>query len=236
MIGVRSYIAVLCVMLLAAPASCFAADPPQSQTEQAGAGLPLPLGAPVAERSGLVGKITNPYRPVTAPPNNLANTSRLDSLLRAGNLYLSLQDTIALALENNLDIAIQRYGPLLADAALRQALAGGSARGVSTSVLSGPSSASVSSSGYHGRHEQQRRRDLQQRHFERRGCGRDLFRRTGDSQPGPGDHRHFELGPFDHAAEQRVPHRDQFADPTPVPEQLRNPAELPYGHHRQPRA
>ena len=75
MIGVRSYIAVLCVMLLAAPAGGFAADPPQSQTGQPGASQPLPLGAPTAERRHLVGKITNPYRPVTAPPNNLANTS-----------------------------------------------------------------------------------------------------------------------------------------------------------------
>ena len=81
------------------------------------------------------------------PPNNLNNSTRIESLLRAGNLYLSLQDTIALALENNLDIAIQRYGPQLADAALRPAQAGGFARGVSTSVTAGPSSASVSSTG-----------------------------------------------------------------------------------------
>ncbi len=58
-----------------------------------------------------------------------------------------MQDTIALALENNLDIAIQRYGPQLADAALLSAQAGGFARGVSTTVTAGPSSASVSSSG-----------------------------------------------------------------------------------------
>ena len=81
------------------------------------------------------------------PPIRLANSPRLESLLRAGNLYLSLQDAIALALENNLDIAIQRYGPQLADAALRQAEAGGFARGVSTSVTAGPSSASVTSAG-----------------------------------------------------------------------------------------
>jgi outer membrane protein len=145
MTGIRSYLAVLCVLLFAAPAGGFAADSPQSQPGQPGASSPPQQ--PAAASSGIVARITGPYRPVETPPNNLTNTSRLDSLLRAGNLYLSLQDTIALALENNLDIAIQRYGPLLADAALRQALAGGSARGVSTSVLSGPSSASVSSSG-----------------------------------------------------------------------------------------
>ena len=58
-----------------------------------------------------------------------------------------MQDAIALALENNLDIAIQRYGPQMADAAVLQAEAGGFARGVSTSVTAGPNSASVSSSG-----------------------------------------------------------------------------------------
>jgi outer membrane protein TolC len=98
-------------------------------------------------KTSIFGKITNPYKPVEQPTNDLNNTPRLDSLLRAGNLYLSLQDTIALALENNLDIAIQRYGPQLAEAALRQAKAGGFARGVSTGVLAGPASASVSSSG-----------------------------------------------------------------------------------------
>jgi outer membrane protein len=146
MTDIRSYLAVLCALLLLAPAGGFASDPQQTQPGQPGASAP-PTGPPVTAKTGLLSKITNPYRAVEEPPNNLADSPRIESLLRAGNLYLSLQDTIALALENNLDIAIQRYGPLLADAALRQALAGGSARGVSTGVLSGPSSASVSSSG-----------------------------------------------------------------------------------------
>jgi outer membrane protein len=132
MTGIRSHIAVLCALLLIAPAGSFAADPPQ---QQANAG------------NSLIQRITGPYRPTEAPPIRLANSARLESLLRAGNLYLSLQDAIALALENNLDIAIQRYGPQLADAALRQAEAGGFARGVSTSVTAGPSSASVTSAG-----------------------------------------------------------------------------------------
>jgi outer membrane protein TolC len=58
-----------------------------------------------------------------------------------------MQDTIALALENNLDIAIQRYGPQIAEAAVMQAEAGGFARGVNTTVLPGPSGATVSTSG-----------------------------------------------------------------------------------------
>jgi outer membrane protein TolC len=100
-----------------------------------------------ASTHGIVSRVSDPYRPRLVPPPNTGNSGRIESLLRAGNLYLSLQDAIALALENNLDIAIQRYGPQLADAAVLQAEAGGFARGVSTTVTAGPSSASVSSSG-----------------------------------------------------------------------------------------
>src|SRR5579872_1803535 len=57
----------------------------------------------------------------TVAPAKLANTPRLESLVRAGNLYLSAEDVIALALENNLDIAVQRYGPYLAREVLLRA-------------------------------------------------------------------------------------------------------------------
>src|SRR5262245_33969511 len=92
---------------------------------------------------GNFARVTRPYRPVQVPPISLANSGRLESLLRAGNIYLSLQDAIALALENNIDIEIQRYGPQIADAGVLFAEAGGFARGVSTSALTGPSSASA---------------------------------------------------------------------------------------------
>ena len=45
-------------------------------------------------------------------------------MLRDGNLYLSLDDAIALALENNLDIAYMRYQPLVADTDILRARAG----------------------------------------------------------------------------------------------------------------
>jgi outer membrane protein TolC len=78
------------------------------------------------------GGLFHAYRqPVVLPPD-LSNSGRMESLLRAGNLYLSLQDSIALALENNLDIAIQRYGPLQAESDLKRAQAGGFLRGSSS--------------------------------------------------------------------------------------------------------
>ena len=47
--------------------------------------------------------------PVTVPPVRLANSERLSDLIRAGKLYLTAQDAIALALENNIDIEVARY-------------------------------------------------------------------------------------------------------------------------------
>ena len=74
--------------------------------------------------------ILRPYLPQTVPPVRLYNSSRLSTLLRAGKLYLTVQDAIALAVENNLGLEINRYGPLLAQSALERAQAGGPLRGV----------------------------------------------------------------------------------------------------------
>jgi outer membrane protein len=90
-----------------------------------------------------LGWLTRPYQQRTVPPINLANTDRLEALVRAGNLYLTAQDVIALALENNLDIEIQRYGPLLAREVTRRAKGGGSLRSVGVGVAAGPQSVSL---------------------------------------------------------------------------------------------
>jgi outer membrane protein TolC len=137
----RSVLALLCAVLMLTPAGGFAADNPAPQ--QGTATSPVPDERP----GGFLGKIQTPYRAKEVAPINVSNTNRLEQLLRAGNLYLSLQDTIALALENNLDIAIQRYNPMIAEANLLQAMAGGFARGVSTNVTAGPSSATVNAAG-----------------------------------------------------------------------------------------
>jgi hypothetical protein len=64
-------------------------------------------------------------------------------LVRAGNLYLSVQDVIALVLENNLDIAVQRYSPFLSREVLRRAESGNILRGVDTPIVAGPTSVST---------------------------------------------------------------------------------------------
>ena len=92
---------------------------------------------------GSLGWLLNPYRARYVPPVNLSNSPRLESLVRAGNLYLSSQDVIALAIENNIDVEVQRYGPLLAREVLRRAKAGGLLRNVGEGVAAGPQSVSL---------------------------------------------------------------------------------------------
>ncbi|HEY7856347.1 MAG TPA: TolC family protein, partial [Terriglobales bacterium] len=75
--------------------------------------------------------------PIPVAALQLNNSSRLVGLLRDGKLNLSLNDAIALALENNLDIAIQRYNLPIADTDILRAKAGTAPRGVSTGVVSG---------------------------------------------------------------------------------------------------
>jgi outer membrane protein len=87
--------------------------------------------------------LSRPYEARQIPPVRLANTSRLESLIKAGNIYISAQDVVALVLENNIDIEVQRYGPLLAREVLRRAEAGGLLRSVGQGVAAGPTSVSL---------------------------------------------------------------------------------------------
>jgi len=77
-----------------------------------------------------------PYMPSTVPELNLQNSQRLFDLIRDGKLYISLQDAIALALENNLTLASFRYNFPIAQADLQRTKAGGNANGVNTGVVS----------------------------------------------------------------------------------------------------
>lgn len=79
----------------------------------------------------------SPYSPNTVPKPNLANSTRLEQLIHDGKLYISLQDAISLALENNLDLAIARYNLPIADTDILRTQAGASFRGVNAGVIQG---------------------------------------------------------------------------------------------------
>jgi len=79
----------------------------------------------------------NQYSGRDVPQGNFANSTRVDQLIREGKMYLSLNDAITLALENNLDLFIARYNLSIADTDILRAKAGGSPQGVNTGVVSG---------------------------------------------------------------------------------------------------
>ena len=105
--------------------------------------LPADNAVRIEPPKGGLGWLTRPYQQRVIPPINLTNSDRIQSLIRAGNLYLSAQDVISLALENNLDIEIQRYGPLLYKQVTKRAQGGQLLRSVGTGVAQGPQSVSL---------------------------------------------------------------------------------------------
>jgi outer membrane protein len=76
-----------------------------------------------------------PYTARHVAPPNLANTPRIDQFMHDGKLYISMNDAVALALENNLDIAIARYNLNIADTDIWRAKAGASTLGVNSGVV-----------------------------------------------------------------------------------------------------
>lgn len=97
--------------------------------------LPTPLAlaqAPIEPVRPAGSVVYRPYLPATVPPISLANSGRLATLIRAGKLYLTAQDAIALALENNIDVAVARYTPFDLEWRVERAQAGGAFAGVPT--------------------------------------------------------------------------------------------------------
>src|SRR5215831_17651778 len=126
--------------LFAASLTAQDAQPPQSQTSTSSPQSGLPQ-APASSSTTTapahqfeVKDYTKPRRafpnviaPYTAQqvaPPDLSNTPRIDQLMREGKLYLSMDDAVALALENNLDIGISRYNFGIADTEILRAKGG----------------------------------------------------------------------------------------------------------------
>jgi outer membrane protein len=113
---------------------CWAQDAPAATAPKPAPPAPLPVlnyAKPVSHFPNPIG----PYTPRHVDAPNLANTARIDGLMHDGKLYLSLSDAIALALENNLDIAIARYNLNIADTDVLRAKSGAQNLGVNTGIV-----------------------------------------------------------------------------------------------------
>ncbi|HTR68471.1 MAG TPA: TolC family protein [Terriglobales bacterium] len=101
---------------------------------------PQPQQNRLRDYSKPVGHFPNfiaPYTPQHVPKANLSNTGRIEDLMKDGKLYLSMNDAVALALENNLDIAIARYNLNIAETDILRAKAGASILGGNFGLVQG---------------------------------------------------------------------------------------------------
>jgi outer membrane protein len=125
--------AILAVTLAGGPISpAFGQDAPQNPqaapAKTATPIVPVSLGSAKYNYSRSPRAFPNliaPYSPIKIEAPGLTNSPRIDQLIHDGKLEISLQDTVELALENSMDIVVQRYNPWFADVGILKAKAGG---------------------------------------------------------------------------------------------------------------
>jgi outer membrane protein len=138
---------VLCAVAAALSSVAWSQQPPAPAQAQAQQTLPA---TPQTEKpaqthaytTGNYSKSVKPFPNVLAPYEtrhvpepDLANTPRINQLMRDGRIYLSMDDAVALALENNLDLDLARYNLNIADTDILRARAGSNILGVNTGVI-----------------------------------------------------------------------------------------------------
>jgi outer membrane protein len=159
------------------PAALWAQDAAPAQAQPAASSQALPAAPAASSHAFEVRDYTKPHRafpnviapytPSNLPAPDLTNTPRIDQLLRDGKIYLSMDDAVSLALENNLDIGIARYNLGIADTEVLRAKGGannffgvptgivqntpgGGVGGLSGAVGSGPGGTSAAGGGIGG--------------------------------------------------------------------------------------
>jgi outer membrane protein TolC len=144
----RAVAAVMLTLTAGVPSS-LAQQTPGARQEKAASGLPSapaptptqPLDLRSSERDfskpagHFKGNPIKMYMPTSIAKASFVNSVRLGDLVKDGKIYLSLADALALALENNFDIAIARYNLDIADTDLLRARSGSGLRGVNSGVV-----------------------------------------------------------------------------------------------------
>jgi outer membrane protein len=125
--------AILAVTLVGGPISpAFGQEAPQTpQAAPAKTAAPIvPVALGSAKHNYTRGpkffpSLLAPYSPISIEAPGLTNSPRIDQLIHDGKLELSMQEAVELALENSMDIVVQRYNPWFADTSILKAEAGG---------------------------------------------------------------------------------------------------------------
>jgi len=125
--------AILAVTLVGGPISpAFGQEAPQTpQAAPAKTATPIvPVALGSAKHNYTRGpkffpNLLAPYSPISIAAPGLTNSPRIEQLIHDGKLELSMQEAVELALENSMDIVVQRYNPWFADVNILKASAGG---------------------------------------------------------------------------------------------------------------
>ena len=98
---------------------------PQTPAAAEARNMKMGLGPDYSKGKSWFPNIIAPYTTAKIPQPMLTNSPRLDQLIQNGKLMLSLEDAISLALENNLNITVQKFTPWIAETQILKAKAGG---------------------------------------------------------------------------------------------------------------
>jgi outer membrane protein len=144
----RKVVSVICLLVFPAAAqqanTGVSMQPAQSGSQQPGAPtsnapepktLPQPTHVDYSRPSPLLPNPFARYIPRDVPPPSFTNAPKIEQLIQNGKLFLSLNDAIAIALADNLDIAVQRYNLPIADTDILRTKAGQSFLGVNSGVV-----------------------------------------------------------------------------------------------------
>jgi len=135
---------VVFALAIAASLSGWAQNTQPAQSSLPQAPQPVPAPAPQAQQYAPVDyskprsqfpNVIAPYKPGYVPPPDLSNTDRIQQLMHDGKVMLSMDDAVALALENNLDLVLARYNLNIADTDILRAKAGANILGVNTGIV-----------------------------------------------------------------------------------------------------
>jgi len=139
--GALSQAAVIFLTLAISPSAIHAQDAsasppsaPQAAAPQPAKAQPFHLEDYSKPRSAFP-HILQPYVPRPVDQPNLGNSPRIDALMRDGKIYLSIDDAVALTLENNLDLDIARYNLNIADTDFLRAKSGANILGVNAGIV-----------------------------------------------------------------------------------------------------
>jgi len=120
-----------------APAPVQGGNPPGAPTANAPEPkvLPQPTHVDYSRPTPLLPNPFARYISRDVPPPAFTNSPKIEQLIQNGKLLLSLNDAIAIALADNLDIAVARYNLPIADTDILRTKAGQSFLGTNTGVV-----------------------------------------------------------------------------------------------------